>query len=100
MNENLSNYHVEYMDVTQHWDSRSEGFAGGDALVTFLSNGWSMKNRVVEEQHSFAGMRQITIYHIDLERDGETITMPVLRNPYISRMIADKNLEVITRKAS
>ena len=40
MQGNPSNYHVQYLDVTKHWDPDSENYAGGDALVTALSRGW------------------------------------------------------------
>ena len=82
-----SNYHVEYMDVTKHWNSESEAFAGGDALVTRLSQGWQMKREVQIEQRMLAGNRQIMIYHIELTRDGQTIRMPVLRNPYVNALL-------------
>ncbi|MFW5773015.1 MAG: hypothetical protein ACOCZH_06780 [Phototrophicaceae bacterium] len=82
-----SNYHVEYMDVTKHWNPDSEAFAGGDALVTRLSQGWQMKKEVQIEQRILAGNRQIMIYHIELTRDGQTMKMPVLRNPYVNALM-------------
>jgi hypothetical protein len=82
-----SNFHVEYMDVAQHWHAASEEYAGGDALVTLISNGWTMKRDVYVEKREFAGLRSISVYHVELEKDGKTIKMPVVRNPYINRVL-------------
>ncbi len=81
------NYHVEYMDVVQHWHSGSAPYAGGDALVTLLSQGWEMQQNVYVEKREFQGMRSVALYHVVLERDGQKIKMPVVRNPYINRLL-------------
>jgi hypothetical protein len=86
-NEVSPNYHVDYMDVAQHWHAKSEPYAGGDALVTMLAQGWQMQRDVYVENREFAGMRSVSVYHITLERDGQRMTVPVVRNPYINRII-------------
>jgi hypothetical protein len=90
-----SNYHVEYMDVVQHWHSGSEPYAGGDALVTLLSQGWEMQEDVYVEKREFAGKRSVSVYHVVLERDGQIIKMPVVRNPYINRLLRSGNFNQI-----
>lgn len=95
MAENISNFHVEYMDVIQHWSPNSEKYAGGDGLLTMIYRGWQVKNPVMLEERMFAGMRQVNIYHITLERNGETVTMPVIHNPFINRMIAGNKIQLI-----
>ncbi|GAB4522906.1 MAG: hypothetical protein OHK0046_36130 [Anaerolineae bacterium] len=94
VNRNITNFHVEYMDVTQHWNEKSEQFAGADGLLTMLYNGWEMKKKVKRQEHWFAGMRAVCVYHIELERNGETVTMPVIQNPYIGRMLLQNGVEV------
>ena len=91
---NLTNFHVEYMDVVQHWSPNSEKFAGADSLLTLLYDGWQMNRTVKRREHWFAGMRSVYIYHIELERNGEKVTMPVVHNPYINRMIRSNNITV------
>lgn len=81
------NAHVDYLDVTRHWHSASEKYAGGDALMTFLNDGWSLKETVFLEEYWHAGVRLVTIYHCELDQDGETVVMPVLANPYVSRIL-------------
>jgi hypothetical protein len=83
-----SNSHFEYMDVVRHWSPKSEKFAGGDAVVTLLTcEDWKIDETVFYEQYWCAGSRLVTIYHMEMHRDGETMTVPVLANPYVRRMV-------------
>lgn len=82
-----NSYHDEYLDVTQHWSEKSEPYAGGDALVTLLSLGWELQQDVDVEERYFAGLRSVSVYHLYLKRDGETMHVPVLRNPYVNRIL-------------
>lgn len=95
-----SNFHAEYLDVVQHWSPTSAHYAGGDALVTFLSRGWEIHNEVKVEDRYFAGMRSVSVYHMELERDGEVMKMPVLRNPYVNRIIRSGAFTLIETEAS
>ncbi len=94
LNQNSTNFHAEYMDVTQHWSDKSAKYAGADCLLTMLYKGWQMKKKVRREELWFAGMRSIYVYYVELERDGEAMTMPVVHNPYMSRMIARSDIVV------
>lgn len=89
------NHHVEYIDITTYWHPNSEAFAGGDALLTALNNGWQVMGEVRCETHWYAGMRSIRIYHFVLERDGEQMKMPVVNNPYVNRLIDRAEFEVV-----
>ncbi len=88
------NSHFDYLDVTRHWCAKSEPYAGGDGLVTFLNDGWKMENTVYEEIYWHAGVRQIKIIHFDLRRGEESFTLPVLINPYIRRLLASLPIQV------
>ena len=81
------NAHFDYLDVTRHWHSESEKYAGGDALMTYINEGWSLKETVFLEEYWHAGVRLVTIFHCELEHDGETVKMPVLANPYVTRIL-------------
>ena len=84
-----SNAHFEYMDVVRHWSPTSENFAGGDVIVTLLTGeGWKIGETIFCEEYWCAGSRLVTIYHMELHRSGETMTVPVLANPYVRRMVA------------
>ena len=90
-----SNHHSDYLDVTQHWSDTSEPYAGGDALVTFLARGWEIDSEVRVEERHFAGQRSVAVYHLTLERNGETMDMPVLRNPYVNRILRMGEFELL-----
>jgi hypothetical protein len=86
-NSSSNNYHMDYFDVSQHWHPESEKYAGGDALVTLLAEGWEIQREVGVEDRFFAGLRSVSVYHLTLKRGDETMKMPVIRNPYINRII-------------
>lgn len=89
------NAHYQYMDVNRHWCPRSEKFAGGDALVTRLNDGWEVVGPVYIEEYWHAGVRMVTIYHVTVEDShGESQVMPVLSTPYVERMLHLLELEV------
>jgi hypothetical protein len=88
LNSNPANFHVEYVDVSQHWSANSEPYAGGDCLVTALTRGWVMSPVIYVENKWYAGMRNVAIYHVELTRDDEIMVMPVLHNPWVARQIS------------
>lgn len=81
------NHHVDYLQVTQHWSADSESYAGGDGLVTLLSEGWQLIRKVSEEHIWFSGNRKTNLYHLEIQKDGETRIIPVVHNPYINRIV-------------
>jgi hypothetical protein len=95
-----TNHHVDYMDLTQHWHPESEPFAGGDALVTLLEKGWEMQREIQVEKREFAGLRSVSVYHVMLKRGEETIRVPVVRNPYINRVLRTGDFEQIPMQKS
>jgi hypothetical protein len=93
-NKNISNYHAQYMAVLQHWSEESEKFAGADALITALSDGWEFGRDVEVERYHFSGNRSIRVYNIPLKRDHDEVVMPVIDNPYLTRMLSTEKLNV------
>ena len=93
VNSGSSDYHVDYVDVTQHWHSKSQRYAGGDCLVTALDSGWDVRE-IWCETHWFAGMRSVTVYYFELERGQEKMTMPVIHTPYITHLIMQMGQQV------
>jgi len=92
---NVSNYHVQYSDVTtQHWHPGSESFAGGDHLTTALENKWQIVKCALTK-HWYAGMRSVRVYEFTITKDERTVVMPVLDNPYVERFIVDEGIELI-----
>jgi hypothetical protein len=47
-------------------------------------------NEVVKyEEYWHAGVRSVLVYHFELTLDGETMIMPVIRNPYVNRIVRE-----------
>lgn len=90
-----SNFHADYVDVTQHWSAISEVYAGGDSLITAFHNGWEIVGEITREEKWFAGMRSAVLYHIPLRRNEIEVVMPVLNNPYVNRIMRDSGVDVI-----
>jgi hypothetical protein len=91
---NIQDYHVEYMDVTRHWHSQSEKYAGADCLLTALSDGWEADETVYVENIGYLGQRTVPVYHFELTKEGDTCDMAVIDNPYIWRLVQRGGFEV------
>jgi hypothetical protein len=86
---------IEDIIAYRHWHAESEAYAGGDSLATALFLGWTSSDTVHLEEHWYAGTRRVAVYYFELMRDTEKITMPVIGNPYVDRLIATMTLQVI-----
>jgi len=88
--------HEKYTDKYQHWCPQSAKYAGGDHLISAFRNDWTFDdNTVYAEQAWKSGSRPVTVYHFVLIRDGETMIMPVISNPFIERFITEKLMTII-----
>lgn len=90
-------YHhqLELPDVTQHWCPRSQKYAGGDALVSLLNDGWQVQQPILYEEVWFGGGRQVTVYYFELEKLNETVKMPVIANPFVLNLISQLHVRVL-----
>jgi hypothetical protein len=93
-----ANWHYAYRWITRHWHAASERFAGGDSLMTALNGGWQIVPPVVAETHWRAGTRCVMVYTFELKRGAETMTMPVITNPFVERLIADNALPLMPQR--
>ncbi|GEM_PF-618696 len=89
------NYHIQYPDmINQHWHMRSGTYAGGDHLLTALTEGWEIE-KCVQINHVYAGNRAVTIYEFTLNCKGDAMVMPVITNPYVERLLATADIPVM-----
>jgi hypothetical protein len=93
--EKLVNLHYAYMGMVRHWHRESEAFTGADALFTALDTGWDMDNVVTYKEFWHAGMRRVVVCYFTLRRDGEEVVMPVINNPYVSRLIRTMRVQTV-----
>lgn len=97
-NNTVSNYHAQYFDVTsQHWHPSSAQFAGADNLITAVNEGWEFEDTVILRPYWYAGQRRVDVFYFKLSRSGEQMTMPVINNPYVERLITTHNIRVIKK---
>ncbi|MGQ9889854.1 MAG: hypothetical protein ACUVSX_15420 [Aggregatilineales bacterium] len=89
-----SNAHFSYMDVVSHWCPRSQRFTGGDALLTYLDEGWEIKPEAFYEEFGQTGGRRVTVYYFELRRGEETARMPVISNPFVEHLIHALDLKM------
>lgn len=95
MSQTSGNWHVQYPEHHRHWGHTSEPYAGGDSLLTLVNEGWHIATTCYQEDYWHAGTRLVTIFHFQLVRGDETMTMPVLTNPYVRRIIREQKFTVL-----
>jgi len=84
-------------DALRHWHDSSERYTGGDSLATALRNGWEI-TRAEMQTRTVRGNRTVTVCHFTLSREGETVVMAVLANPYVLHLLADAAFPVLVRR--
>jgi len=79
----------------RHWCSCSEHYAGGDILLNALVDGWLPERWVPYDEHWLGQRRRVVVYHFELTRAGEHLTMCVQGNPFVERIICELELQVM-----
>ncbi len=95
MDSYSNNEHYSYFETTRHWSPISEKFAGGDALITALRCSWKVHGPVFQQDYWQSGSRQVTIYYVDLRNDEGAMTMPVIINPYVRRLLRMLDVQIL-----
>lgn len=86
---------IEDVDVYRHWHPQSQTFGGGDVLATFMLLGWTLKSAVFVDTYWLFGQRQVRVFHFELVLDGNSMSVPVIGNPFVDRMIAQHDLMLV-----
>lgn len=86
---------VEDREIYRHWCPHSEKFAGGDALLTALEEGWQIIGIIFRQDFWYAGVRRVPVYHFELYRPDEVIRMAVIQNPYVTRLVSECGVQVV-----
>jgi hypothetical protein len=81
----------------RHWSPTSHSIAPADVLVAYLKLGWQLDPLVIVEENGMSGARMAEVYRFRLSSGGETLEMPVLMNPIVAHICAEKRLTI--RKA-
>jgi hypothetical protein len=78
----------------RHWCPQSEKFTTGDALRSALDEGWKIHGVVFEQEH-WHNNRRVLLNHLKLQQDGQRVTMVVVQNPYIVRLLNELCVQVV-----
>ena len=87
--------HRHTTDMSRHWCPRSQRFTGGDALLTYLDNGWEVYNEVTYEEYWQGGARRMFIYEFVLIKGGQHVRMRVIDNPFVERLMRDLQIRAL-----
>lgn len=79
--------HRTYTETDRHYHPRSERYTGADSLLTAQRNGWHIVDVAYREDFLLRGGRVTTVYHFKLVRYGETMLMPIVNNPFVTKML-------------
>lgn len=91
-------YAIYYLRSPRHWDPQSEKFTGVDSLVTAIQNGWEPAQSVTKREFYRGNSRPIGIYYVNLEKNGENVTMAVIGNPYLHKLLALLEISIVKQQ--
>ncbi|HLV34498.1 MAG TPA: hypothetical protein VKY59_05265 [Spirillospora sp.] len=95
----MNRFNTFYTDLPRHWCPQSQRYAGGDALLTYLKEGWEVQGDIYYEEYWHGGARRVLIYYFVLTNGDECVTMRVLGNPLIDRLLQELDIRVIPTAA-
>ncbi|HLU11154.1 MAG TPA: hypothetical protein VK003_15890 [Oceanobacillus sp.] len=78
-----------------YWSPTSQDYAPGNALLAALDDGWQVDGVIFRQEFWLTAGRRTNIYHITLIRNGETIKMKMVDNPFITRLIYQLEVQVV-----
>ena len=80
-------FYPNHIEVSRHWCPRSQPYAGVDALLGHLDNGWKIRGDIGFNEHWFGESRRITVYQFILTKQDNRVTMHVIHNPVLERLL-------------
>ncbi|MEZ4666521.1 MAG: hypothetical protein R3E39_01155 [Anaerolineae bacterium] len=86
---------IESDDSYRHWSPQSQRFAPADILLQYLQDGWNINNRIVAEVFHCPSRQCAELYYFMLLHNSEYITIPVIANPLVLRLVREFGLTVI-----
>jgi hypothetical protein len=81
-------FYPRQIDVSHHWSPLSQCYAGVDTLLGRLDTGWKIQGDIDFDEHHFGESRHVIVYHFVLSRRDKRVTMHVLHNPVLERLLA------------
>ena len=85
-------------DRRRHWSSSSQTYASADILLDYLAEGWDIRSVVRQEVSWRGGGRHIAVHYFELTKDHQGLAMPVLDNPIVRRLVAQREARMVLLK--
>jgi len=90
----MTSVYVGDEDNRHHWSQQSQTYATAATLLHYLRRNWQLDPLAAVESFYHYGGRHVDVYYFTLTRSNRQVEMPVLANPPIFRLIAQRNLQV------
>ncbi len=81
--------------VCRHWSPESQVYAPGDVLLHLISDGWRIYRKVFVESYRCVSQRYVNVYHFVLLRGNERLSLRVVANPAVRRVVQEQQLTVL-----
>lgn len=79
----------------RHWSPSSQTYAPADVLLERLVDGWNIDPVVGREEYWYGTGRHVSVYYCRLTKGLQAVTMPVLGNPVVRRLMREHHLKVV-----
>jgi hypothetical protein len=79
----------------RHWSPSSQTYAPVDVLLESMADDWSVNPMVGLEEYWYGGGRHVAVYYFELTKDGRAVSMPVLGNPIVRRLVGQRPFRVM-----
>jgi hypothetical protein len=85
----LNDFYPGPFDMAHHWCPLSQPYAGVDALLGYLDSGWKVQGNIGLDEHWFGDSRHILVYRFILTNQTSCVTMHVVWNPVLRRLLTE-----------
>lgn len=89
-----------HVNISCHWCPLSQRYAGVDALLSHLDNGWKIWGDISFDEYCFGASRRTLVYHFVLTRQDNRVTMHVLHNPVLDRLLTQPGKQIFSSSST
>jgi len=90
----------EHESDDRHWSPSSQPFASAEILLKYLREGWQLERTVAVQMFQCVSRRCVRLYYFSALHDDQSLTIPVVENPIVLRVIRENHLELVDYSAN
>jgi len=79
-----------------YWSPGSQEYASTCHLFSAVLRGWAVNSLVIRRTFELSGNRCTHVCYMELRRDGQYMTMPVIENPSLTRILNTNRFELVS----